>query len=90
MVMQSAPQMLLAGVPSSPHDVSKDFCFVAVQISTLKVGDRVASAFSTSCGQCYYCEHALSCRCEKGGRFGWIVDGKGIEGSQVKLAAACY
>ena len=62
------------------------FC-VAVQINTLKVGDRVASAFSTSCGQCYYCKHALSCRCEKGGRFGWIVDGKGIEGSQVSRAA---
>lgn len=44
----------------------------------------MASAFSTSCGQCYYCKHALTCRCEKGGRFGWIVDGQGIEGSQVK------
>ena len=54
-----------------------------MQIQTLKVGDRVASAFSTSCGQCYYCKHALTCRCQKGGRFGWIVDGKGIEGSQV-------
>ena len=57
-----------------------------MQIQTLKVGDRVASAFSTSCGQCYYCKHALTCRCEKGGRFGWIVDGQGIEGSQVVIS----
>ena len=50
----------------------------------------MASAFSTSCGQCYYCKHALTCRCEKGGRFGWIVDGKGIEGSQVLLCKSMF
>ncbi len=62
-------------------------CWNPVQIQTLKVGDRVASAFSTSCGQCYYCKHALTCRCEKGSRFGWIVDGQGIEGSQVAISS---
>ncbi|DBA89487.1 TPA: hypothetical protein ACH3X1_004110 [Trebouxia sp. C0004] len=67
------------------HEYTGFIVAVGDDIQTLKVGDRVASAFSTSCGQCFYCKHALTCRCEKGGRFGWIVDGLGIEGSQAEF-----
>ncbi|DBA74893.1 TPA: hypothetical protein ACH3X2_009225 [Trebouxia sp. C0005] len=67
------------------HEYTGVIVAVGDDIQTLKIGDRVASAFSTSCGQCFYCKHALTCRCEKGGRFGWIVDGQGIEGSQAEF-----
>ncbi|EEB92899.1 hypothetical protein MPER_08519, partial [Moniliophthora perniciosa FA553] len=44
--------------------------------STLKVGDRVVSPFTTSCGECRYCRLGFTCRCPKGALFGCpILDG---------------
>jgi threonine dehydrogenase-like Zn-dependent dehydrogenase len=55
------------------------------EVKSIKVGDRVASAFTTNCGHCWFCTHALTCRCPKGARFGWIVKGQGIEGTQAEF-----
>ena len=45
-------------------------------------GSRVLSPFTTSCGECYYCQIGLSCRCIKGILFGWVQQGKGLQGAQ--------
>lgn len=48
----------------------------------LQEGDPVVSPFSTSCGACGPCRRGLSSRCERGELFGWIEDGRGLEGAQ--------
>ncbi|TAL51634.1 MAG: hypothetical protein EPN92_00375 [Chitinophagaceae bacterium] len=47
-------------------------------------GSRVLSPFTTSCGECYYCQIGLTCRCEKGNLFGWVQQGEGLHGAQAK------
>ena len=46
------------------------------------VSDRVFAPFSTSCGQCYYCQLGLTSRCELGELFGWRQNGLGLHGCQ--------
>ena len=48
----------------------------------LKIGDRVATPFTTNCGSCFYCRRGLTCRCESGRLFGWVADGVGLQGAQ--------
>lgn len=48
----------------------------------LEVGDRVFAPFSTNCGTCFYCIQGLSSRCVEGALFGWVENGKGLEGCQ--------
>lgn len=45
-------------------------------------GSRVLSPFSTSCGECYYCQIGLTCRCVKGNLYGWVQSDHGLEGAQ--------
>lgn len=47
-------------------------------------GSRVLSPFTTSCGECYYCQIGLTCRCEKGNLFGWVQQGNGLHGAQAQ------
>jgi threonine dehydrogenase-like Zn-dependent dehydrogenase len=49
-----------------------------------KKGARVLSPFTTSCGECFYCCIGLTCRCEKGGLFGWVQSGHGLHGAQAQ------
>ena len=61
------------------------------QVTSLKLGNRVASAFTASCGGCFNCQHELTCRCEHqaAGRFGYRSSSaqiNGPEGTQVRLA----
>ncbi len=51
-------------------------------VKSLIVGDRVYAPFTTNCGQCFYCERGLTCRCELGELFGWVENGKGLQGCQ--------
>lgn len=39
-------------------------------VKTVKVGDKVVSPFTTSCGRCFYCQHGYSSRCSEGLLFG--------------------
>ena len=50
-----------------------------------KVGDRVMSPFTTSCGECHYCRIGLTCRCVRGNLFGWVADRHGLHGGQAEL-----
>ena len=49
------------------------------------VGARVVAPFSTACGHCFYCGRGLSARCVRGALFGWVQDGKGLEGGQAEF-----
>ena len=51
-------------------------------VTSLAVGDRVFSPFSTSCGLCHFCTTGLTSRCLYGQLFGWRQDGKGLHGAQ--------
>jgi threonine dehydrogenase-like Zn-dependent dehydrogenase len=51
-------------------------------VKKYKKGSRVLSPFTTSCGECFYCNIGLTCRCEKGNLFGWMQQGHGLHGAQ--------
>ena len=53
-------------------------------VEKLRVGDRVAGAFTTSCGSCFYCRNSLPARCERGELFGWVENGRGLHGAQAQ------
>ncbi|KZP26293.1 hypothetical protein FIBSPDRAFT_351234 [Athelia psychrophila] len=38
--------------------------------TSLKVGDKVVSPFTVSCGECHYCRVGFTCRCPSGRLFG--------------------
>lgn len=58
---------------------------VGAGVSNFKVGDRVACPFSTSCGDCFYCNLGLTSRCESNQLFGWRQDSKGLHGGQAEF-----
>jgi threonine dehydrogenase-like Zn-dependent dehydrogenase len=53
-------------------------------VENLRIGDRVAGSFTTSCGQCFYCLNKLPARCERGELFGWREGGLGLHGAQAE------
>lgn len=56
-------------------------------MKNFKVGDRVVSPFTTSCGDCYFCKRAQTGRCTSGKVFGSVVlDGAQAEYVRVELA----
>lgn len=56
-------------------------------VKTVQVGDRVVSAFTTSCGACFYCRHSNSARCVESQLFGSTnLDGGQAEYVRVPLA----
>jgi threonine dehydrogenase-like Zn-dependent dehydrogenase len=50
----------------------------------LPPGRRVVAPFTTSCGDCFYCRRGLSARCERGELFGWLQEGRGLQGAQAE------
>ncbi|KAG2448675.1 hypothetical protein HYH02_006032 [Chlamydomonas schloesseri] len=65
------------------------------EVSGLELGDRVASPFTSCCGNCFYCERGATCRCnhKQAHLFGWVSDGedqmppeerRGLQGSQAQ------
>ncbi|CAG8559412.1 3063_t:CDS:2 [Ambispora leptoticha] len=55
-----------------------------LDVKNFEIGDRVLSPFTTNCGECFYCIRGVTCRCEKGKLYGWIVNGDGIHGAQTE------
>ncbi|RYN42636.1 hypothetical protein AA0112_g1449 [Alternaria arborescens] len=69
------------------HEFTGHVHEVGSSIKTLKVGDRVVSPFTTSCGECFYCTHGFSSRCVKSQLFGCpALDGGQAEYVRVPLA----
>lgn len=74
--------------PGTPmgHEFMGEIVEVGHLVETLKVGDRIVSPFTTSCGSCFYCLRELTCRCAKGQLFGWVEGGVGLPGAQAEYA----
>lgn len=47
------------------HEFTGHVHEVGSAVRSVKVGDRVVSPFTTSCGECFYCKHGFSSRCTK-------------------------
>jgi len=67
------------------HEFAGEVVEVGTGVARLRPGDRVVSPFTTSCGTCFYCRAGLTARCERGQLFGWVEEGKGLQGSQAEL-----
>jgi threonine dehydrogenase-like Zn-dependent dehydrogenase len=55
-------------------------------VQRLRAGDRVATPFTTNCGDCFYCREGLTSRCLRGQLFGWVEGGHGLAGLQAEYA----
>jgi alcohol dehydrogenase len=66
------------------HEFVGSIVDLGSDVTTLAVGDRVFSPFSTSCGHCHYCATGLTSRCELGQLFGWRQNGIGLHGAQAE------
>lgn len=70
---------------------------VGPQVTKLKKGDRVIVPFNVSCGECFYCNHGLTCMCdnsnpngEGGGFFGYSETFGGYPGGQAEYMRVPY
>jgi threonine dehydrogenase-like Zn-dependent dehydrogenase len=66
------------------HEFLGEVVEVGKGVRGLKAGDLVVSPFTTNCGECFYCRKGLTCRCQKGQLFGWVENGRGLEGAQAE------
>jgi threonine dehydrogenase-like Zn-dependent dehydrogenase len=66
------------------HEFTGIVADIGPAVKKLKIGDRVMSPFSTSCGQCYFCKIGLTARCVKSQLFGWVQNGHGLHGAQAE------
>jgi len=67
------------------HEFAGEVVEVGKSIKNLLRGDKVVSPFSTACGQCFYCSIGLSARCIHNQIYGWVEDGKGLQGAQAEF-----
>ena len=66
------------------HEFVGTIVETGTDVKKFKVGSRVLSPFTTSCGECFYCRIGLTCRCEKGNLYGWVQSGHGLHGAQAQ------
>jgi threonine dehydrogenase-like Zn-dependent dehydrogenase len=52
------------------------------EVRAWHAGDRVVAPFTTCCGECDPCARGLTSRCVRGQLFGWVQDGRGLQGAQ--------
>jgi threonine dehydrogenase-like Zn-dependent dehydrogenase len=67
------------------HELLGEVVAVGREVSRIAVGDRVVSAFTTSCGTCPVCRSGLTSRCPRGQLLGWRQGGVGLHGAQAEL-----
>jgi alcohol dehydrogenase len=67
------------------HEFLGEIVEVGAEVKGFRVGDRVVAPFSTSCGTCFYCRRGLTARCLRGQLFGWVQEGRGLQGAQAEL-----
>lgn len=69
------------------HEFVGHVCEVGSKIKNFKKGDLVVSPFTTSCGECFFCQRGQTGRCSKGKVYGSIpLDGAQAEYVRVELA----
>ncbi|MBM3961999.1 MAG: hypothetical protein FJ306_08895, partial [Planctomycetes bacterium] len=57
---------------------------VGSAVQKVRVGDRVVAPFSVHCGVCWFCRKGLTSRCEQSQLFGWVAQGRGLQGAQAE------
>ena len=83
-VYRGAEQGLDLGTPMG-HELAGEVVAVGADVRRFVPGARVASPFSTSCGECPACRRGLTARCARGQLFGWVHEGVGLSGGQAEL-----
>lgn len=68
------------------HEMAGEVVAVGPAVQGFRPGDRVVSPFTTSCGLCFYCRLGLTARCVEGQLFGWMQEGRGLQGVQAEYA----
>jgi threonine dehydrogenase-like Zn-dependent dehydrogenase len=68
------------------HEAAGTVLEVGSAVRGFRRGERVALPFSTCCGACAFCNEGLTSRCTKGELFGWVQEGKGLQGLQAERA----
>lgn len=68
------------------HELVGEIVEVGSEVRDFRVGARVVAPFTTSCGSCFHCSSGLTARCEHGQLFGWVEDGRGLQGVQAEYA----
>lgn len=66
------------------HEFMGEVVETGKDVKHLRVGDSVMSPFSISCGQCFFCKIGLTSRCVQSQLFGWVENGRGLEGAQAE------
>ncbi len=66
------------------HEFIGEIVEAGKEVKTLFPGDLVVSPFTTNCGACFYCRKGLTGRCTRGQLFGWVENGRGLEGAQAE------
>ncbi|HJP00487.1 MAG TPA: alcohol dehydrogenase family protein [Planctomycetota bacterium] len=67
------------------HEFLGEVLEVGQDVQRFQAGALVVSPFSTSCGACPPCRSGLTARCERGELFGWVRDGRGLQGAQAEI-----
>ena len=67
------------------HEFVGEILAVGSEVTRFKSGDRVVCPFTTSCGECFFCQRGLTARCVQGELFGWREQGRGLHGAQAEL-----
>ncbi|KAF2101903.1 GroES-like protein [Rhizodiscina lignyota] len=75
---KSAPGFIMG------HEWTGAVTEVGDAVRTVKKGDIVVAAFTTSCGECFYCKRGFSSRCEKSQLFG----SPALDGGQAEYVRA--
>jgi threonine dehydrogenase-like Zn-dependent dehydrogenase len=66
------------------HEFVGEVLAVGKDVKTICVGNSVMSPFTTNCGNCFYCNIGLTCRCIHGQLYGWRQQEKGLHGGQAE------
>ncbi|MCB9884895.1 MAG: alcohol dehydrogenase catalytic domain-containing protein [Planctomycetes bacterium] len=67
------------------HEFLGTITAVGAAVQRHRRGDRVVSPFSSCCGACWFCQRGLTSRCQDSQLFGWVQDGRGLQGGQAEL-----
>lgn len=67
------------------HEFVGEVVAVGKDVKTLRTGNHVMSPFTTNCGNCFYCNIGLTCRCIYGQLYGWREKEKGLQGGQAEF-----
>ncbi len=66
------------------HEFLGEVVEVGKAVKRFRAGDLAVAPFTTNCAECFYCQRNLTCRCTRGQLFGWVVNGRGLEGAQAE------